>query len=84
MTRSRSFRDAVAQHFKNYPDQWIAAVDFERVGGRQAWRTRISECRTELQMEIEWRGRRVKRCDGSTIILSEYKYCAPTGQLALL
>jgi hypothetical protein len=51
------------------------------IGGRMAWRTRVSECRT-LGMRIENRLR--KRDDGSTI--SEYRYLPPqpAEQLPLL
>lgn len=36
----------VLAFLEQYPDVWIEAVRFEPVGGRQAWRTAISEART--------------------------------------
>lgn len=68
------FRDAIATYFRARPNVWLAAAHFEAIGGRCAWRTRISDCRRELGMVIENRQRRVKRPDGSTWTLSEYKY----------
>ena len=81
---SRTFRDAVAQFFKDRPNVWIPAIQFETVGGRQAWRTRISECRDQLGMNIENRVRVIKRPDGTSYRLSEYRYTVPTGQLTLI
>jgi hypothetical protein len=50
---AQSFTHAVAAFFKARPGQWINAVELEAVGGRQAWRTRVSECRKDLGMTIE-------------------------------
>jgi hypothetical protein len=83
MTKPRSFRDAVADYFSTYPDRWLNATELESVGGRQAWRTRISECRRQLGMDIENRTRTVQGPNGPYVV-SEYKFTAPTGQLALL
>lgn len=69
-----SFRDRTAAYFKCRPNEWIPAIDFESVGGRQAWRTRIAECRTQLGMAIENRCRTITRPDGTTYVLSEYRY----------
>lgn len=33
------------------PNTWIRATEFEPIGGRQAWRTAISEARQQLQAE---------------------------------
>jgi hypothetical protein len=83
VTKTRSFRDAVADYFRTYPDRWLNATELESVGGRFAWRTRVSECRLQLGMDIENRTRTVHGPDGSYVV-SEYKFTAPTGQLALL
>jgi hypothetical protein len=68
-----SFRDAVATYFKSRPNVWIPAVAFESIGGRQAWRTRLSECRRDLGMTIE---NRVCRgvIHGAQWTRSEYRY----------
>jgi hypothetical protein len=60
MTRTRSFRDAVADYFRQHPDQWINATRLEAIGGRFAWRTRVSECRRQCGMTIENRVRQVE------------------------
>lgn len=61
------------------PNTWIRATEFEPVGGRQAWRTAISEARQRLQAErrgdIENRVRTVTLFDGTErFIVSEYRY----------
>lgn len=71
---SIGFRDRVAAFLKAHPGQWLPATAFEDVAGRQAWRTRLSDCRTQLGMDIENRVRTVRREDGSTWKLSEYRY----------
>lgn len=74
MSERRTFRDNVAAFLKRRPNQWIVATEFESIGGRQAWRSRISDCRTELGMQIDNRVQRVRRADGSVYSLSEYKF----------
>lgn len=69
MSRTRSFRDAVALYFRTRPNVWVDAVCLEFVGGRQAWRTRISNCRTKLGMTIENRLRKV-----GDVTISEYRF----------
>lgn len=56
--RRKGNRDQVAAFFRLRVGQWIAASELESVGGRQAWRTRVSECRKQLGMHIENRLRR--------------------------
>ncbi len=48
-----SFTECVALLFKAAPMQWIDAKQLMVVGGMFGWRTRISNCRTELGMTIE-------------------------------
>ena len=74
-----TFRDAVAAYFKAHPGDWLRATSFESVGGRQAWRSRIAECRTQLGMTIENRCRTVTDLSGQRYVISEYKY-VPKGQ----
>lgn len=68
------FRDRVAGWFKGRPGEWIDARDLERIGGRMAWRTRTSECRTQLGMTIDNRVRRVQLSNGEIVRVSEYRY----------
>jgi hypothetical protein len=68
-----SFRQMVAAFFKARPNEWIDAVALEGVGGRQAWRTRVSECRRQ-GMNIENRVRRERNVIGDGYTVSEYRY----------
>jgi hypothetical protein len=54
-----SFRDRLADYFKRHPGQWIDGSVLEGIAGKYAWRTRISDCRTQLGMTIENRVRLV-------------------------
>jgi hypothetical protein len=60
------------------PRQWIRATEFEPIGGRQAWRTAISEARQIVEArggKIENRVRSVGMDqDGMCWTLSEYRY----------
>ena len=67
-----AFRDILATYFKVHPNEWIDASVLQGLGGRYAWRTRVSECRTQLGMEIENRQRRERRRT-----ISEYCFVAP-------
>lgn len=69
-----SLTEAVAQHFRAHPGEWLDGIEFQHIGGIYAWRSRISGCRTELGMVIENRQRRIKRPDGSMFVVSEYRY----------
>lgn len=71
------YRDRVAALFQARPGQWVEAEALMAVGGRMAWRTRVSECRAQLGMRIENRLRKVGRRT-----VSEYRY-VPTGQMEL-
>ena len=69
-----TFTAAVARYFRERPGVWVRATDLERVGGRQAWRTRVSEARRQYQMRIENRCRSVVKADGRAWKLSEYRW----------
>lgn len=79
-----TFTDRVAAYFEARPLAWINALDLERVGGRQAWRTRVSECRTHKGLVIENRCRRVTRPSGEPLTISEYRYVPVLPLLAAL
>lgn len=78
---SQALRDRVAEFLKRNPNRWIAANEFESVGGRQGWRTRISDCR-KLGMVIENRVRMVTHerygFEARTYKRSEYRYVPPS------
>jgi hypothetical protein len=63
------FRERVASYFMSQPHQWIDGLSLESVGGRYAWRTRISDCRHDLHMTIE---NRQRWSNGRKV--SEYRY----------
>lgn len=69
MTYRTAKMQQVAEFLKQHPNTWIPAVEFEQFGGRQAWRTRISDCRLKLGMTIP---NRCYKKDGYTV--SEYCY----------
>lgn len=76
MSATQTFVDRVRDLFLARPNEWISAVEFERVGGRQAWRTRISDVRRTYGLRIENRVRTVIGEDGLYKVwrLSEYRY----------
>jgi len=76
---SQTYRDAVAEHFRAHPGIWLDGMAFASVGGCYAFRTRISDCRTQLGMQIENRQRRVGRR-----IVSEYRYLPHVTLLQLM
>jgi hypothetical protein len=84
------------EFFRNNPHRWIEATRFEPIGGRQAWRTRLSEARVKFEADgegtIENRQRRMK-VDGREWTLSEYMFVPapelptrvePSGQVAFI
>lgn len=73
-----TFVDRVRDHFSARPGQWVSAIELERIGGRQAWRTRVSDCRRVFGMTIQNRVRTIVEPDGRTWRLSEYRYVPTT------
>lgn len=71
---SLGFRDQVAAYFEARPGVWIDGRTLMQVGGAYASRTRISECRRDLGMQIDNRQRRIPQADGSRYIISEYRW----------
>jgi hypothetical protein len=65
-----TFTGRVAHLFRSRPDTWIDGLEIAHVGGAYAWRTRLSECRSQFGMVIENRQRRVGRR-----VVSEYRLC---------
>jgi len=72
MTDRTTFRDRVSHHFKLHPGEWVGSYALMAVGGTMAWRTRISDCRLQLGMDIENRCRK-----SGEITVSEYRYAPP-------
>lgn len=49
--RWQSNKQKLRAHFEAHPLQWLLAADLEAYGGRQAWRTRLSELRKTFEKE---------------------------------
>ncbi len=71
LDRRLSHLDKVEALFRQYPGEWIAARDFEIPGGRQAWRSRIAECRTKRSMNIE---NRIEKNKHGEVTASWYRF----------
>ena len=75
--RHNQFRDAIAAHFQAHPSQKISAYTLMQIGGALAFRTRVSECRRQLNMDIR---NEVKR-DRNGVATSWYWFIPkPTAQ----
>ncbi len=69
-----SYRLKVARYFRQHRGRWIDGREIARVGGIYGWRTRISEARRELGMDIQNAQRRHRTASGQSITISEYRY----------
>lgn len=63
-----TYRDAVAAYLQARPNQWVSGLELAKIGGAYAWRTRVSDCRTQLGMTIENRQRHENGA-----VISEYR-----------
>lgn len=90
-----NFTDRVMAFFRERPNVWLRATLLEEPGGRQAWRTRISDARKRFEAAgegtIENRTRRIKTDGGEAWTLSEYRFVPsvpvsvePDGQMTFL
>ena len=70
---AHSYRDDVAAYFKARPNQPVDGLTLARIGGAYAWRSRVSDCRTQLGMAITNRLRK----DGRRTV-SEYIFEGPS------
>ena len=68
-----SYRDRLAAYLRARPGQWLDGLELAREAGAYAWRTRLSECRTQLGMTVENRERKTP----SGVTKSEYRYTPP-------
>lgn len=74
----QTYRDRVADYLKGNAGQWVDGLVLQEIGGRYAWRSRVSDCRTQLGMVVENRLRKV----GDRTV-SEYRFVPAAGQQAL-
>ena len=71
-------RDQLAAYFRD-PDNagyWLDGRELATIAGAYAWRSRVSDCRTQLGMQIVNRPRVLKTNSGN-ITISEYRYVPP-------
>jgi len=78
---TRTFTERIARYFQTRPNQWIRAVELEPIGGRQAWRSRLSDARREFGMRIDNRWY-TEHTPFGKVRRSEYRY-VPAGQQEL-
>ena len=64
-----TFTEKVAAYFIARPQVWIDGRELATLGGAYAWRSRVSDCRTNLGMHIDNRQRREGKA-----VRSEYRY----------
>lgn len=72
--RPETFTQRIRDFFVAHAGQWVRATQLEAIGGRQAWRTRVSDARRAYGLTIENRVRTVTRADGTCYRVSEYRY----------
>ena len=69
MPAKPNYRARVAAYFAQRPRRWINGLALAGVGGGYAWRTRVSECRVQLGMQID---NSIRPVAGARV--SEYRY----------
>lgn len=78
-----TFANKIALYFAVRPGEWINADRLARVGGKYAWRTRVSDCRLHHGMRIDNRQRRERfERTGLGFVISEYRYLPTEAQHA--
>ena len=73
MGKTATLNDALEAYFKAHPGQWIDGRKLEPIAGAYAWRSRVSNLRTQRGLKIVNRQRRVEFM-GQTFTVSEYRY----------
>ena len=81
MSDRQSFTQAVYDYLTARPGEWVSTNTLREIGGRDAWRTRLSEARVRLRREAgDWthdpiQNKQVKRkVDGREWTDSYYKF----------
>lgn len=54
MDRRAGHASKVVAHFRAHRGIWIDSLELERIGGRHAWRTRVSDARAVFCRELGW------------------------------
>jgi hypothetical protein len=74
MKEHQTYADRLADLFRSMPGQWIDSETLSKVGGRCAWRTRVSNLRyPPYEMQVRNRQRTADTPIGSFKV-SEYCY----------
>lgn len=72
---STGFTNNLAAWLMEHPNEWFdGARDLAPVGGVYAWRSRVSDARRRFKIRIENRQLRRTRPDGTSFIVSQYRY----------
>jgi len=71
---SENLRDVVAAHFKAHPGEWVSMQTLAKIAGTGGWRSRVSQCHTELGMVFEKRQYNKRLPDGTVIRCSDRMY----------
>jgi hypothetical protein len=67
-----SLTDRIVAYFLSHQNVWIDGAELALIGGRYAWRTRVSDAR-QRGYAIENRKRTVQTASGSNVVVSEYR-----------
>lgn len=71
--------DILERFFRGRPNEWIDGRGLQRVAGAYAWRSRVSDLRTQRGMTIKNRQLRVRSTTGSRrVTVSEYRFVQNT------
>lgn len=73
----RTILDTLDAFFRARPGQWIDGRGLQRVAGAYAWRSRVSDLRTQRGLDITNRQRRVRTAGQRRVTISEYRYVPP-------
>lgn len=80
--RRQRFSQKLMAFFREREGQWIGTSELEKIGGQNAWRTRVSECRKHVEASggvIENHQQTIRDDDGEPCgILSTYRYLSHT------
>ena len=69
-----SYRDRLAAYLRDHEGEWIDGLTLATIAGAYAWRTRLSECRTQLGMTVTNRERKL----ANGVTKSEYRFVPPS------
>lgn len=74
MQRRATNTSRVREWFLSHPWQWVDTRTLELLGGRNAWRTRVSECRVKMMTDGLGTIKNRQRRDAEGVVFSEYRY----------